>query len=947
MKDFYVFLGIFLFLLGPRFLFAQGTVKGVVKDAATKEGLMYAIVSAGEGKATQTDLEGEYQLQLPPGVHQIKVTYVGYVDQTKEVTIAEGETAILNFELANITTEVVEIVSDYAQVRKTPVAFFNLETRQIQEELGGRDLSMLMNNTPGVYATEQGGGLGDSRINIRGFDQRNVAVLVDGVPVNDMENGWVYWSNWAGLADITQNMQVQRGLGATKLAVASVGGTTNIITKGVDSKMGGTVRQEIGNNGYLKTGVSFNSGLLNGGWGFALAGTYFQQDGWVDQTWAKGGSYFFKIQKNWKRHILFFSVNGAPQEHAQRVTRLPVYEYDTAFARSIGITVPPPTRLIQNGDTIFVPRQRPAGRRFNPHWGMLNGKPQTERINYYHKPLFNLSHSWTVTDRFALSTVAYVSLGWGGGVRLNTAVTQDPLTGQLNLQAAFEGNTRTLPGINPDPVYSRTELKSSRVLWSSVNNHAWAGALSTGIYKVNPRLTVTTGLDLRYFVGSHYRELYDLLGGNYFVETFNVQNLSGNAMQPRGKGNEQYAMKRVGDKLNYNWDGRVGWGGLFGQAEWSKDQWSFFATATAALTGYQRVDYFLPKDVFLSDTVFRNTLAWGDTLFESTGPGGRKIYQIKRFGDTKNYIGKPYHINSPEARTAKSDWQIFPGGTLKLGANYNISRNYNIFANIGYLSVAPRFSNVLGAQNRVFDTPNQTIYALELGYGARFKHWSAHLNGYYTIWRNKPPDFQPTIRIGDETFTYNVTMESIHRGVEIDGKVNILGLLDINKQTLEVDGVVSIGDWFYNSAQNLYLTDEGGRVVDTVFFSAKGVHVGDAAQRQIVVGLRYEPIKRLYIKLRYTHFDNNYSNFDPFLLTGERANSESWRIPAYGILNLHAGYSFKIDKYFLSLTGNVLNVLDTVFISDAQNGDPGLSGTPVTVYMGVGRRWNVTLKFSF
>ncbi|MES2396484.1 MAG: TonB-dependent receptor plug domain-containing protein, partial [Bacteroidota bacterium] len=123
-----------------------------------------------------------------------------------------------------------------AKIRETPVAFSNIGAKQIQEELASRDLPMLLNSTPGAYATEQGGGSGDARVTIRGFDQRNVAVLVDGVPVNDMENGQVYWSNWDGLGDVTRNVQVQRGLGASKLALASIGGTMNIITKGIDSK---------------------------------------------------------------------------------------------------------------------------------------------------------------------------------------------------------------------------------------------------------------------------------------------------------------------------------------------------------------------------------------------------------------------------------------------------------------------------------------------------------------------------------------------------------------------------------------------------------------------------------------------------------------------------------------------------------------------------------------
>ena len=36
--------------------------------------------------------------------------------------------------------------------------------------------------------------------------------MINGVPQNDMENGWVYWSNWDGVGDGTSSIQVQRGL---------------------------------------------------------------------------------------------------------------------------------------------------------------------------------------------------------------------------------------------------------------------------------------------------------------------------------------------------------------------------------------------------------------------------------------------------------------------------------------------------------------------------------------------------------------------------------------------------------------------------------------------------------------------------------------------------------------------------------------------------------------
>ena len=119
-------------------------------------------------------------------------------------------------------------VTDIAKDRKTPVAVSTLKEAAIVEKLGNQEFPEILNSTPSVYTTKSGGGFGDSRINIRGFSQENIAVMVNGMPVNDMESTKVYWSNWAGVSDVTSAMQVQRGLGASKLAIASVGGTINI-----------------------------------------------------------------------------------------------------------------------------------------------------------------------------------------------------------------------------------------------------------------------------------------------------------------------------------------------------------------------------------------------------------------------------------------------------------------------------------------------------------------------------------------------------------------------------------------------------------------------------------------------------------------------------------------------------------------------------------------------
>ena len=230
---------------------AQNTiVTGSIIDANTGESLIGASVIYGKGKGVATDLDGEFEFSIPNGERQITISYVGYQKISKRIK-ASGKAINLNLKLNSIELSEVNIVADIAIDRETPVAFSTIPIKRVNEELASQDIPMILNSTPGVYATQSGGGDGDARITIRGFNQRNVAVMIDGIPVNDMENGWVYWSNWSGLASVTSNIQVQRGLGASKIAIPSVGGTMNMITKGIGNKSGGTFKQSVGSFGRL------------------------------------------------------------------------------------------------------------------------------------------------------------------------------------------------------------------------------------------------------------------------------------------------------------------------------------------------------------------------------------------------------------------------------------------------------------------------------------------------------------------------------------------------------------------------------------------------------------------------------------------------------------------------------------------------------------------------
>ncbi len=274
------------------------------------------VVIKGTSKSSTTDIDGNFNLgQLTPGSYALEISFIGYELKEILVIVKPGQTTNLgNIRLgvSSIGLREVEIIASVAVDRKTPVAFTSISGQEIEAKVGNQEFPEMLRNTPSVYVTKQGGGFGDSRINVRGFDQRNTAVMINGVPVNDMENGWVYWSNWAGLSDVTTKMQIQRGLGASKLAVPTIGGSINIITNAADMKKGGAFGAMVGNDGFQKYSSALSTGLGESGWAFSFQGTHTLGNGYVYGTKFSGWSYFASLSKQFnKKHAIGLTVLGA------------------------------------------------------------------------------------------------------------------------------------------------------------------------------------------------------------------------------------------------------------------------------------------------------------------------------------------------------------------------------------------------------------------------------------------------------------------------------------------------------------------------------------------------------------------------------------------------------------------------------------------------------------
>ena len=418
-----------------------------------------------------------------------------------------------------------------------------------------------------------------------------------------------------------------------------------------------------------------------------------------------------KINDN---HQLIFTGLGAPQTHGQRVTRMTIDAYQNHPA---GIRYSADNVL--DPDLVSVPS------------GLGHGTYIED--NFYHKPVFSLNHYWTITDKMDLSTSIYHSTGTGGGGGTYGNTSPFGIERGANGEVLYNSTYRTNGYIDIASIIEANqdadELTRDNVsaLRASRNDHRWSGVLSTLNAELTDDLNLMVGLDVRNYVGKHFRVLTDLLGVDYLIDT--DQDV-----------NDPNKVVRVGDKIDYNNDGYVRWLGGFGQLEYSKDKLSAFATVNIARNSFKRVDHFGYLD--------------SDPLQET-------------------------------------DWYGFTAFGIKGGASYDINDNNFLFANLGYFERAPFFDTVFPNFANIAneEAENEKITSYEIGYGYRGNTLKVNINAYWTQWADKAFQTSVNTQDGTELFANITGVDAVHQGVEFDFQYNPNPFLSVNGQVSVADNV--------------------------------------------------------------------------------------------------------------------------------------------------------------
>ncbi|PIQ25721.1 MAG: TonB-dependent receptor [Bacteroidetes bacterium CG18_big_fil_WC_8_21_14_2_50_41_14] len=921
MKKLNLLLTFFLTVLFAGVSFSQGTVTGKVVDATYNESLIGAtVVLKGTTTGTVTDINGAFSLKLAAGSYTIDISYIGYELQSFPVTIGDNETHNLGkVKLASTTfaLEGVNIMADRAKERQTPVALSNISKAEIQQQLGSQDLPMIMNMTPGVYATQQGGGAGDARINVRGFNQRNVAIMINGVPVNDMENGWVYWSNWDGIADATSSIQMQRGLSAINLATPSVGGTMNIITSPAEMEAGASGKFEYGSGNFMKTTISAHTGLINNKFAASVVAVRKVGEGVIDKTWTDAWAYYmglsYQVSKN---HRLEAYIMGAPQKHGQNLYKQNVAMYNAEYAKEVGAD----SAVAYYANKLDTPVS-PNGRLYNENWNSVNssysgdqyfnGKTHSrydnafinERENYFHKPLANLNWYAQWGDKVTSFTTVYWSGGKGGGSGTYGKIQYDydsEPTRIVDWDATIEKNQ--------DPTYAKPGNQGA--IRNSVNNQSTIGALTKVKINFSETFKGQIGLDWRTAKIEHFRELRDMLGLTTYTDVDKY-----NDYKPYSDfwvGDE--VNRKLGDKVNYFNTNTVDWFGGYLQGEYTNGSLSAYGTAGYSMIKYSYVNHFKTAKMINDSTP---------------------------------------DLNSGELKS-NTDW--IAGYQFKGGLNYNFNESFSGFVNFGYVSKVPIFDEVINDGNGIVakDPQNEKFISYEAGviYNSFDNKLDVKGNFYYTTWKDRIVTKWIQLTQDEDGFAFIKGLDQRHMGLELEANYRIAKIIGVG-------GVASIGNWKYLNDVNAQIQNEGGVILDTVNVYAKDLKVGDAPQSQVALWANIYPVKGLNFQLIWRYNANHYADFNPVDRDDESDRVQSWKTPSYSVFDMHINYSVPLKgRVGLDVFAHMFNLLDTFYVQDALDNSPynGYKGADkqfnhdanrAEVFLGMPRTFNVGVKISF
>lgn len=891
-------LSILMLLLVSTSIFAQNKISGVIYLKGDGNPLAGVVVKEDDSSNyCVSNSNGEFLLETSSKETTLTFSGLGLKDLNVESN-GKSDLGRLHMESAVYALSNAIVTSVIGTERVTPVSASTITGHYIEERLGSHEFTEILKYTPGVHANRQGGGWGDSEIYMRGFDNSNIAVLVNGIPINDMETGSVYWSDWANLCDVTATMQTQRGIGTSKVSTPSVGGTINIVTKGIHAVQGGMASLSVGSHGYNKLAFAINSGLMKNGWALSLLGSRTSGDGYFQGGDFEMYSYFINATKLiGDNHQLVFTGFGAPQKHYSRSNALTSAEWEKV-------------RQLYN---------LKDWREFNPDYGFdSDGQRKTADYAEYHKPFVSLTHNWDINEKSKLNTNFFAAFGRGGSFsgkadERNFSEYDWYASDYGILNTTFRTPSGTYDYSKIESINAASESGSQLVMTQIDGKLNTYGITSTYSASLIPNLDFYGGVDMKYFVCAHTNRIIDLFGGDFYVDPCRQEVLIENNHLATDEWKNEHIY--VGDVAYRDYDSHVFQKGIFTQLEYKTAKLSAFLSGSLSHTTYWKYDRFYHS---AEKSRSKNANYWGGTIKAGANYNINKHHNVYLNG---GFISRAPYFKSGAFMSATSSNVINDmaknekSATVELG--YGFHNEYLAIVLNGYLTswmdksmtkkgkiVEQYYINMTGVNSRHM--------GVELEVKARPARWV---------------DLNAMLSIGDWRWTSDKV-----RGYAYN----------LSSQAVTPEGEI---------------TTPGADNHAWAIINMKNIKVGGSAQTTAAFDAMFTPFDGLRIGGGYTFYGRNYAFYSlsggSLKLGKEMFVSDPWEIPSYGCLDIRASYELIIGKQRMTFYCMMNNVLDSTYIEKAWNPSNVASEVkevdPTGVYMfyGLGRNWNAGIKLNF
>lgn len=874
-------------LLPASFYYAQTTVYGYLKDADGKPVESANVDLKGSEGDVTADKIGYFQfVDVTAGHYQIIITRPNFETKVMEFDVTDDE-----------KRKDLGVITLYSSLTGAEQGLTFLDT--VDENDASQSSTVgLLQSSQDIFNRIAAFDLGFYWFRPRGIDGRSAETIMNGVSMVKSDNGNVDFSNWGGLNEITRYPEVASNHNPSEYDFGGVSGVMYKNTKASEYRKGFQFTQSLTNRNYRhRTSLRYTSGMNKNGWAFTLMGARrWAEEGIQEGTFYDAYGAYLGIEKKFNsKHTMTFNVFASP------------------YRRS---TASPNTQEVVDL----------MGVHYNSYWGWQDGEKRSERVRRGFQPIFQIQDFLKLSEKSSLWTSLSYQFGKDKGSRLDWKWADNPsptyyrkmpsysinsiiynvfnnpqflpsefesLLDDYNVKTErWKSNDTNYTQINWQALYDGNRGGRSKVfLVDDVSDDKIWNAATHFVHNFNDTTKFTLNLSYQNYQSELYREVKDLLGGNYMenddpfrpntLNPLTGQNYSGllNELDPNIR-------KVVGDRINYNYILRRQEANFNPGVKFSAGNFDVFVTGQASYSTSSREGLF-------------------------------KHYRFANsFGKSKDY----------------EFWNYGLKGQVVYRLN---GRNFLVY-NGAFFNQAPFLEDLFinpRATSLVNPTIKSTIYsANDLSYVMNSPLLKLRLSGFLVDTQNETNVqrfFIDGLNVGDG-LSSSAFVQQVMSNVEKRNMGAELGVEYKITSTLAFQGVANYGEYTYRNNPDVLLASDafGDQVVEYGKAYLKNYRQGGTPQQAYSLGLRYNSPKFWWLGANWNYLDDSYLDPAPALRTENFIQSAistpyPWitdtdvrtlltpkKLPSAYFFNINAGKSWLLGKYYVLISATVNNVFD-------------------------------------